>query len=102
MKLKSIFYKGNNMKLKNILSERKLTEKMIMDNPKMDSIARDIVLKYFASKHDPRLISNIENGKEQNKLLSNLQSAIKGAIKSVITNYKGIYHTQDREDTFKK
>lgn len=89
------------MKLKNLISENTISEKRIMDDYEIDKIAREIVVQHFVSRTNPDLISTMKNGVEQNLLLKNLQSSIKGAIKSVITNYKGTFHTGNREDAFK-
>jgi hypothetical protein len=90
------------MKLKNLISENVISEKRIMDDYEINKIAREIVMRHFVSKTNPDLISTMQNGVEQNLLLKNLQSSIRGAIKSVISNYKGTFHMGDREDAFKQ
>jgi len=90
------------MKLKKLINENTITEKLVMDDSELTRLSRDIVLKYFSSRHNPDLISSTKDGKEQNLLLKDLQSAIKGAIKSVISNYKGTYYTQNSRDVWKK
>ncbi len=80
------------IKLRTLLeTDTNINEKLGLPPWKLDQLAREIVIKYFASTNNPARISVRQNGVEQNKMLRDLSSSIKGAIKSVLKNYPNIY-----------
>jgi hypothetical protein len=95
------------IKLRKLITESEtkdnINELIALPPWKLEQIAKDIVTKYFASvKGGSDRISVRQNGVEQNKMLKDLTTSIKGAIKSVLKNYPGVYSFEDTENVWKK
>jgi hypothetical protein len=93
------------IKLRKLLAENKkkkeINEALALPPWKLEQIAKEIVEKYFASTTSPARISMTKDGIEQNKMLKDLTSSIKGAIKSVLKNYPKLYKFDDTRDMWK-
>ena len=95
------------IKLKRLITEnarkKDINERIALPPWKLEQIAKEIVTKYFASvQAGSARVSIRQNGVEQNKMLKDLTSSIKGAIKSVLKNYPDIYSFADTKNIWKK
>jgi hypothetical protein len=91
------------IKLRKLLEiDDTINEKAVMPPWKLEQIAKEIVTKYFASVYSDSRMSHTKDGVEQNKMLRDLTTSIKGAIKSVIKNYPNVYSLEDTETMWKK
>jgi len=94
------------IKLRKLIKESendiKLDERLALPPWKLDQIAREIVRQYFTSTRNVGAISTYKDGVEQNKMLKDLTTSIKGAIKSVLKNYPGLYSFEDTENVWKR
>jgi ribosomal protein S25 len=90
------------IKLRKLLeTDNMINEKEGMPPWKLEQIAKEIVRKYFASVYSVSRMSHTKGGVEQNKMLRDLTTSIKGAIKSVIKNYPNVYSLEDTETMWK-
>lgn len=90
------------MKLKKLIESKKVNEVQLLSPDVLEDMANLLINTYInPSKKNPYTVSKRKDSIEQNTMIKDLRSSLKGAIKAVLKNYPGLYSFEDPRNVFK-